>query len=118
MAAGITVDIVAAPFSAEQLRRSRTRILSRAEELGIGRIGHGTDGGGSTVQFRTAADLEAAKAALAEYEHGRAQIADQDDGEPAVAVLHAVPGTPAIRISDQLRNPQQHWLGVLLERDG
>ena len=106
LAAGVTVDLIEAPFSADELSRSRATISSRAEELGMSRIGHDTDGGGSTVSFRTAADLQAAKVALAQFEQRRDGIADPNSAVPAVAVLSAPPGSPAVRISDHLSNPQ------------
>lgn len=108
LAAGITVNIIDAPFSAAQLSQSRSRIRVRARELGISAIGHDTDGGGSTVHFRTTSSIQAARDALADYEGRLDQIAGDDGALPAVAVLYSPPGSPAVRISDQTRNPQ-NW---------
>lgn len=105
LAAGITVNIIDAPFSAAQLSRSRARIREWMQELDISRVDFDGDGGGSTVHFRTTADIQAARDALADYEQRLDQIAGDGDS-PTVAVLYSHPGSPAVRISDQLRNPQ------------
>lgn len=105
-ALGITVHIVDAPFSAAVLSVSRSRITERMQELGISRVGFDGDGRGSTVHFRTAAELHAAKEALADYEQRVQQDTDDAGDPPAIAALHSPPGSPAVRISDQLSNPQ------------
>jgi len=106
LAAGITVNIIDAPFSAAQLSQSRSSIRNRMQELGISRIAFDADGGGSTVHFRTTADIQAARDSLADYQQRLDQITGDDGDSPAVAVLYSQPGSPAVHISDQLSDPQ------------
>lgn len=86
-AAGITLHIVDAPFSAAELDRNRSRIMERMQELGISRMGFDLNGGGSTVNFRNTGDLRAARQALADYEY-RLGLGTVDAGDsPAIAAL-------------------------------
>lgn len=104
---GITIRIVAAPFSAAQLHQSRSRITKHMLELGISAIGFDVDGRGSTVHFRTPTALQAAKDALAAYKKRGGHIAATPIQEQrAIAALLSPPGSPAVHISDELSNPQ------------
>ena len=104
-AAGITVTIVDAPFSADQLAQSRERLTQHGLELGISKIDFDNDGRGSTVHFPTRADIQAARDALVDYEKQLDQITD-DHTLSAAAALHSPPGSPEVRISEQMSNPQ------------
>lgn len=106
LAAGITVNIIDAPFSAAELSQSRSRIRERMQELGISRIDFDADGGGSTVHFRTTADIQAARDALTGYQQRLDRPASNDGDSPAIAVLYSQPGSPAVRVIDQLSKPQ------------
>lgn len=81
LAAGITVNIIDAFFSAAQLSQSRSPIRDRMQELGISRVAFDADGGGTTVHYRTTADIQAASDALAGYQQRLDQITG-DNGNP------------------------------------
>ena len=97
---------VAAPFSAAQLHQSRSRISHRMLELSISAVLLDVDGPGCTVRFRTPATLRAKDAIAADEKRGNHIAGTPVEEQPAIAVLFSPPGSPMVRISDELSNPQ------------
>ena len=91
--------MVPAPFSWQELAVVRRRVLSRAEQLGLGLLIRLPDGSGFSVRFRTAQDRDNAIAALAVM---AASPLDPGDVGGAFAVLRSAIGEPTVRIDDNL----------------
>lgn len=98
--AGVTVNVIKAPFSPDQLEQVRMRLVPLMKPLNIGFLEHNGDGSGFTAHFRSIDSMRAAQASLSAAV-SRATIVGVPPDDP----LYAAPGSPQIIISDDAMDP-------------
>ncbi len=106
-AEGIVANLLAAPFSREQLDVTSERLATAfgLPDIGLSMVGQNPDGSGFTLNFRSAGQAAAAVEALRRIAAALdRRVQPRPEDQPYVA-LHASPGTPSITIDPQPASP-------------